>query len=395
VTERSWTSVAELTTTLRKRWSTGRYLREYAAGEAWQPISLPVRSPKSNELLERFDEVNAWLAKFHRDSRYFRVEYRTLKGRDVGANEMPVRVWVDTFDQLCRVLDAHNEVNALDVILESTQDDLRPWVVNHPLRAIENAVVWPQLMATVDWVTGNDPSTYYLRHIDVDNVDTKFIERHQALLHDLLLFVLPPDRVNLNYGRNRFAERFMFRPKPSYVRLRFLSPEVAIGSGVPASITELMFRADELSALNPRAARVFIIENEATYLSFPEMADAIAIFGSGFAVTALQALPWMESKQIVYWGDIDTYGFAILNQLRAQFPTTQSMLMDRATLLAHEPQWVTESSPITKPLANLSNAEAELYVELIEDRYGYRIRLEQERVRFSLVNERIERLYAS
>ena len=41
------------------------------------------------------------------------------------------------------------------------------------------------------------------------------------------------------------------------------------------------------------------------------------------------------SLDLVYWGDLDTHGFAILNRLRECFPHARSMLMDRATLLAH------------------------------------------------------------
>ncbi|WP_086857067.1 Wadjet anti-phage system protein JetD domain-containing protein [Amycolatopsis lexingtonensis] len=50
----------------------------------------------------------------------------------------------------------------------------------------------------------------------------------------------------------------------------------------------------------------------------------------------------MGGKNLVYWGDIDTHGFAILNRVRRSFECTGSMLMDRATLLAHEGQWVGE-----------------------------------------------------
>lgn len=52
---------------------------------------------------------------------------------------------------------------------------------------------------------------------------------------------------------------------------------------------------------------------------------------------------WSAAANSV-WGDIDTHGFAILDRLRRHFPQVRSMLMDRATLLAHEGQWVTEQA---------------------------------------------------
>jgi hypothetical protein len=56
-------------------------------------------------------------------------------------------------------------------------------------------------------------------------------------------------------------------------------------------------------------------------------------------------LSWLSSKTITYWGDIDTYGFVILNRLRARYPRVVSILMDAETLLAHPDQWVVEERP--------------------------------------------------
>ncbi len=38
-------------------------------------------------------------------------------------------------------------------------------------------------------------------------------------------------------------------------------------------------------------------------------------------------------------GDIDTYGFAMLDRLRSYHPHIRSLLMDEATLLQHRPLW--------------------------------------------------------
>ena len=60
----------------------------------------------------------------------------------------------------------------------------------------------------------------------------------------------------------------------------------------------------------------------------------MVIFGGGYAVPVLQPLGWLASLDLVYWGDIDTHGFAILDRLRHRLPRARSILMDRATLLA-------------------------------------------------------------
>lgn len=65
------------------------------------------------------------------------------------------------------------------------------------------------------------------------------------------------------------------------------------------------------------------------------MPRAMVIFGAGYGFDNLAEARWLGMLEIHYWGDIDTHGFAILNQLRKYFPHAQSLLMDRETLLAH------------------------------------------------------------
>jgi hypothetical protein len=63
------------------------------------------------------------------------------------------------------------------------------------------------------------------------------------------------------------------------------------------------------------------------------------------------------------------------------------MLMDRATLLAHESHWVDEPSPVTGYLEALVPDEATLYNDLVEDVLGRSVHLEQERVAYAAVEQ--------
>jgi hypothetical protein len=104
-------------------------------------------------------------------------------------------------------------------------------------------------------------------------------------------------------------------------------------------------------------------------------------------VNALEPLGWLTGLDLVYWGDIDTHGFAILNRLRHRFGHARSMLMDRVTLLAHRGQWVTEPRPTAATLDLLDAEEAELYRDLVEGALGPSVRLEQERIRFAAIEQ--------
>jgi hypothetical protein len=65
------------------------------------------------------------------------------------------------------------------------------------------------------------------------------------------------------------------------------------------------------------------------------------------------------------------------------------MLMDRATLLAHRDQWVTEPNPSAASLGLLDAEEAQLYYHLVADALGPSVRLEQERVSFAAIEQAI------
>jgi hypothetical protein len=390
---RAWTDVEQLVSTLQKRWNTGRYLRAYAARARWESITLPVNGPSAGDLLDHFDEARKWAAEFERDagagrpgSERFSIEYRTLRGRNLGVNRIPARMRIDSFDQLCELLDRTEEVRALDSLLVQTRDRIpsaSPWVAGHPLVALGYRDVWDKALTTVEWITSRENCGLYLRQIDVAGVNTKFVEGHQKLLDELLTAVLPPDRIDRSWPRADFTRRFGFLSKPGYTRFRLLGRNV---SGFSSGVTELTLRTDELAKLAPDVTTVFVVENEVTYLAFPDVANAIVVFGSGFALTALEDLPWLHGKEIVYWGDIDTHGFDILNRLRGRFESVRSMLMDADTLLAHTEQWVLEPTPTSRALPYLAADEASLYRDLVEGLHGPSIRLEQERVRFSLLH---------
>jgi hypothetical protein len=154
------------------------------------------------------------------------------------------------------------------------------------------------------------------------------------------------------------------------IRLRVLDSDLAI-----SGLTDLTLRIDELARLDIAPERVFIVENEITGLAFPPREKSILIFGSGYAIERLAALPWLSTCDVHYWGDIDTHGFVMLDRLRAFLPDARAMLMDRQTLLDHRPLWSFEEIPHMAPLTRLTPDELALYDDLRFDRLGRGVRL--------------------
>lgn len=392
-TPRAWTEPADVLTTLRRRWETGVDLAAFAAGEQYEPIQLPIRGPSAGDLAARFGEAQDWSTRWERAAgRTLRIQYGDIGGRRVGVNRIPQRVWVDSAERLWRHLGVLGEVDAYVELVRRTEPripELLPLMRSRPHKVLELRAVWDLLVETVLWIELHaTQSRLYVRQLDVPGVDTKFVERHRAVLSSLLDLRLDPSRIDPTAAATDFVGRYGFRRKPSYVRFRVLDPADR------NSFSEMSVRADELAQLPIAQRRIFAVENEVTYLAFPEVTDAVVIFGGGYAISALAPLSWLSGRDLVYWGDLDTHGFAILNLLRRQFPSTRSMLMDRQTLFAHESQWVTEPSQSLGPLDHLTPVEQRLYGDLVDQTFGAAVRLEQERIRFSAIQQALAELPA-
>jgi hypothetical protein len=387
--EPAWTTVADVLRQLRRRWDSGAFLTVYTAGSPWVPLSVSVRGPTSAELAERFGEVQDWVRQWERvNTRAMRLEYKTVGGRIIGANDIPCRVWVDSHQQLWALLGVSREARWFSQALAEADERsprLVPWMRVHPMRVLTHRPEWAKIVDTVRWIDAHSRAGTYLRQVDVPGVDTKFIESHRAILTELLDEQLLGDRIDQTRPRSDFVGRYRFQRKPEYVRFRLLDH-----TGRYGGFSELSVRTKEFTTAPAGVSTVYVVENETTYLAFPPAEGAMVIFGGGYAVTTLQSLPWLADTALVYWGDIDTHGFAILNRLRARFATLTSLLMDRATMLAHESQWVTEAIPVNDHLDHLRPDEADLYRDLVEGTFGPSIRLEQERIRFSAVEQAVK-----
>jgi len=371
-----WTTLADVRAAIRKKWDSGWLLTRYASGEPWEPLFTSVRGPAAREIGERLADVQRWAREWAAAPSMLRVEQKVVGGRQFGTNTIPARAWVDSYEDAWALMRTGREVRRFDALRDGTPERILPWLTAHPMRALKSADEWSTLLAVVRWIDERQVTGMYLRQVDVPGVDTKFIESHRGILGDLLEAQLPAARVAV--AETDFTARFGFLKKPGYVRFR---------GPCGQKFSELTVRADEFRMVPGGARRVFVVENEITYLAFPLPPDAIVVWGRGYAVDVLGPLGWLADLDIVYWGDIDTHGFAILSRLRGTFPRVRSLLMDSATLLEHRSQWVTEPTPVAASLAGLTDAEAALYADLAAGTYGSAVRLEQERVNFSALSK--------
>jgi hypothetical protein len=390
---KAWTTAAELRAQLMRRWDKGELLAEIVAPGDLFPLRLSLRGPTSSELSERFDEVRNWAVELQQ-SAGGRLVMREVRHRVIGQNSLPGEAWVDTLDDALRLIGKTRDARTFQVLLAATrqrQPALLAWLVQQPLRALALAAIWRQLLDVVDWLQTHPRPGVYLRQVDLPGIHSKFIEAQRGVLAEWLDLTLPPAAIDSTAnGAAKFARRYGFRDKPLRVRLRFLDPEHR--AWVPGADADYTVSQEAFAKLAPDAQRVFITENEINFLAFPAAAGSLVVFGAGYGFEAIAQAAWLQRCDLHYWGDIDTHGFAILDQLRAHFPQVQSFLMDRDTLLEHQAQWTSEPQPTQRDLPRLNGQERLLFDDLRWRRLRDEpLRLEQERIAFG----RVERAVAA
>jgi hypothetical protein len=374
---------------LRRRWDTGAALTARARGAAFVPIDLPIRGPTAAELGARYGEVADWVLQWAAPSPYYTVTTKVVGSRRTGANAIPDRIRIDSYEGLACFLGTSAQARRhleLVTLAKERVPQIYSWVVEKPLRALAHEAQFERLLACVRWLVDNSDRNRYLRQIDAPGVDTKFVEQHRAILSELVDLVIdePADR-----QARDFAVRYGFRGKPSRVRIRILDPAA---SRLPAGISDVELAVEEIDPGLFDVDRVFLVENEVTCLAFPALPRSLLIFGGGYAVSRVAELGWLRGLPLYYWGDIDTHGFRILDRLRVGFPETRSMLMDRDTLIAHEAHWDREPAPVNTYLPHLRPDEAALYRDLVEDVFGPAVRLEQERISYASLESTVRAL---
>ena len=380
----SWTTSAELKAQVQKLWDRGIILSSLIGGESVFPRRLTLKGPDSRELRDSFIEVRDWIMRLSGAAKQYRIVRRSVNPQTHGANELPAEIWIDTLDDALGLIGKRQEARQFATMVKLTRDEqpaLLPWLAKRPLRALELAEEWPRILSIVAWRLKHPRPGIYQRQIDLPGVHSKFIEGHRGVLGELFDLVLPPEEIDATAtGASGFCRRYGFQDKPLRVRFRILDPALALfstESNQDITVTQATFARLELPV-----TRVFITENEINFLAFPDVPEAMVIFGAGYGFENLASVEWMRDRVIHYWGDIDTHGFAILNQLRGIFPHVASLLMDRETLLEHQALWGVEPSPETGALTRLTAEESGLYDQLRRDDLGSHLRLEQERIGF-------------
>lgn len=390
----SWTASADLRAQVQRLWDRGELLRASVSEDIAWPLRLTLKAPSAADLSDHFEAVRQWVHAVA-GTPHVRIDWREWNHRVQGMQRLPAAVWVDSLQNALAFIGQTRAAERYRALWQQTgaeQPALLAWLTRRPLQGLELADRWERLLAVVAWLQAHPRPRVYLRQVDAPGVDSKFIETHRGVLAEWLDLALPSEVIEATAtGVAQFARRYGFLDKRIRIRLRLLDPELRILPGCQG-LPDITLDAASFAALALPLARVFITENETNFLAFPPMQKAIVIFGAGYGWESLARAAWLHGCDLRYWGDIDTHGFAILDQLRSHFVHVASFLMDRETLLAHRAQWGEEPEPARHDLVRLTIEEATLYDELRFNRIQPRLRLEQERIGYGWLCDDLNRI---
>ena len=389
----NWSKPAELRERVQRWWDDGELLASATGGGTPFPRRLPCKAPVSGDMVRHFDDVRRWSAELC-GMPHVRVVMREFRHAVLGRNTLPAEAWVDTLDDALAIVGKKREAQrylALFETVRTRQPALLDWMQAQPLRTLALEADWPRLLDVIAWLQAHPRPGIYLRQVDIPGVHGKFIESQRGVLGELLDLALPAGAIDeSSRGSAGFAARYGFRDKPLRVRFRMLDAAHKLLGAV--GVEDMTLDADSFARLAPGVLQVFITENEINNLAFPPVADSMILFGAGYGFDMLAQADWLKRCRVVYWGDIDTHGYAILDQLRARLPHVSSLLMDYQTLLAHRAQWSNEAKPLTRDLPRLNSDEAQVYDALRDRKLGANVRLEQELIGYGWVERRLAAL---
>lgn len=234
------------------------------------------------------------------------------------------------------------------------------------------------VLRTLSWLLRHPNAGLFPRALPVEGVDSKWLERRRAALARLWDTV-----TGENVSAADFLEHAGLLRLPQFVLVK----NAAAWVGEEAAEEVVKLPVETLAKKAPESPVVLIIENEQTALSL-DFRDVPIFLALGYGVTLLESLPWMKEKRILYFGDLDTHGLAILAECRRLFPQTESVLMDLPTFERWRAFAVTEPKGAEPSPEHLTPEERTLADVLSAGR----LRLEQERIPLGTVREALLRV---
>lgn len=371
-------SVEALRTKLTTRYRNQH--REWFSGADVWPMSFSLGLPSEATAIADMEAVRAWSESWLQWPGSGRIEVESRSWGTLGRQELPARI---VFSRPAEIAAVVGEVLRWETAIRRRGQVLQQWpttasVLHRHFDDLADYAEgdWARLLAVLEWLLANRRSNLYPRQLPIHGIDSKWIEGRLALIRSLL-------GACAEIAIGDLFEEWGLRRPPAMVRLIVLDDSLR---SVIGGWRELMLPSDAVAALSWQPRKVLIIENVQTALSLPDAPGVVAIVGLGYRVDVIGRWPWLLASSCVYWGDIDTDGFAILARARRHQPQLSSVLMDVATVECHRDLLGTGDGGSGAPdVTRLAADERMVFEGLKAGRWGVGARLEQERIDWNYV----------
>lgn len=355
---------------------------------AYWPQTILLGIPTEGAALRQVDAVRAWVAAWQDWRGDGELHWSTPRWRVLGTQRLPDKIvlsnarqaaaWVGELERWNRAVEREAALTRRWPQLARRLGGLFGVLADYP------EADFRRLADVLDWVDSHPASGLYPRQLPVAGLDTKWLESRRPVLTSLAASLRADET-----GGTDFYTLCGLRRMPVQLRLRVLDPALRALTRGMADITAPV---EQIAALDLPASSVLIVENLQSGLALPDLPGTVAIIGLGYGVDLLGQIPWLRHLKGRYWGDLDTHGFAILHRARTYLPDLSSMLMDEETMRSFSDLWTIENSqhPGTG-LDLLTSAEQEVFSALKNNVWGQNLRLEQERIAWSIVSAALHR----
>lgn len=371
----------QLRAALERQWHNADHREARLLGEAgaW-PVRLSIGKPSATIVASGTDALHAHVRAWQRVETGS-VEWQALPYRAVsGAIELPLHWRIDRPSEWIAAVntpDIRHEYETMCRLCEATpQSDHATWIRRRSLWSDKDPAEIIRASQLADALEPACAQGRPLRALPYAGVDTKFYERHRALLIRLL------DLRHNGAASEQGLEVFL---DAAAEKAHWLLVADLDGRLLP--FAQQRVRADELAQLQSLPGNyLIIIENERALHLLPKCQETLAVLGSGNNLNWLSA-GFLAHKQIAYWGDLDTWGLRLLAHARQYRPELTAILMDFNTFSAAAiDKAVVEPERAPLPEEGLKPDEQALFQKLSNSERG---RLEQEFLPETIVHKAV------
>ncbi len=373
-------------------------LRDYLLACDVFPRHFALKKVSGRELTENFSIYRKSYESLVIECQAFEVKvlFSNFQHRTLGTQSLPNELVFDSREIYLKFINKEREFNIFRQALDAVSillPSLKDYFISNPLKLLDYPGQWPRLIKICQFFLDSPPSGYFLRQLEIPGVDTKFIEDHKKILTELMHVLRSPTApsvsAKLSLSVEHFEERFGLKKENPRLRFRALDPEII---SYFHGLDDIEATLPTLQSREIPCKTVFIVENKITGLCLPHYPQSIVFFELGYKAILLKDISWLKQRRLIYWGDLDTHGFAILSQLRQYLPNLQSILMDEETLLQHQDLWTTEDRPYLGQCAFLTETEDQVFSGLQKNFWGSHIRLEQEHLALSKFEQALSKI---